>query len=279
MYSSLRFGRWSVALMVCAGCGLPVDETSVDDGGEHTAEARQALQLSLTSIMTLARNAGLPCSRLVLAGAVAMGESSGYTNAYHVNGPSSACPNGSVDRGLWQINNCYWDYSKACLYDAACNAGAMATVSNNGSYWGYWVAYTNGSYQSYLGAAQAAYDAGIPGCGSSPPPSGSSCSALGYTGTCVGNTSIWWQNGSCKVRDCASEGRSCGWISSSVGWGCLGGSSGSSTVNCSSLGYDGMCAVDDTLVWYESGACRWKHCPDSGRSCAWAGSIGYNCVW
>ena len=49
------------------------------------------------------------------------------------------------------------------------------------------------------------------------------CNDLGYIGTCVADVSLWYEDGACRVRDCESEGRGCGWISNSVGWGCLGG--------------------------------------------------------
>jgi hypothetical protein len=49
------------------------------------------------------------------------------------------------------------------------------------------------------------------------------CDDLGYVGTCLGDVSLWYENAACRVRDCASEDRECGWISNSVGWGCLGG--------------------------------------------------------
>lgn len=52
------------------------------------------------------------------------------------------------------------------------------------------------------------------------------CDDLGYIGTCLGDVSLWYENGMCRVRDCASEDRECGWISNSAGWGCLGGSGG-----------------------------------------------------
>ena len=75
-----------------------------------------------------------------------------------------------MDRGLWQINDCYWgNYSDACAFDPTCNAKAMAEISNYGQSFALWSAYTNGSYENYLSQAQAVYDAGIPGCSSGTP--------------------------------------------------------------------------------------------------------------
>lgn len=263
-----------------AGCLVGPDESGALEAIETDERALQG-QLSLTTIMTLAKNAGLPCSSLVVAGAVAMAESGGYPGAVNANGASSDCPGGSTDRGLWQINNCYWSYTDACAFDPACNAGAMSTISNRGASWSMWAAYNNGSYQAYLSAAQQAYNAGIQGCtsggGDPPPGSGTAtCDQLGYTGTCVGKVSVWSESNTCKVRNCGAEGRTCGWISSSVGYGCLGGTSGATTIHCSQLGYTGQC-MSNTLVWVEGGLCRTAYCPSSGRTCMWDGANGYNC--
>jgi hypothetical protein len=103
------------------------------------------------------------------------------------------------------------------------------------------------------------------------------CDALGYDGECRGETSVWSDGGRCLVRDCAAEGRTCGWIADGVGWGCLGGTEGASTFDCADVGYTGVCAADDTLVWAQGGACHAVHCPDLGQRCDWADAIGYDC--
>jgi astacin len=110
------------------------------------------------------------------------------------------------------------------------------------------------------------------------PTGAAQCDALGYDGECVGSTSIWSENGSCRVRDCASEGRTCGWIADGVGWGCLGGTEGATTFDCADVGYTGRCAADGTLVWVEDAACQSVHCPDRGKACGWDDAVGYNCV-
>jgi len=119
-----------------------------------------------------------------------------------------------------------------------------------------------------------------------PAESGAQCDALGYVGACYGETSMWTENGDCRVRDCVAEGRSCGWIDDNTGWGCLGGQEGASTFSCGALDYSGQCMADDTLVWVENGACRVEHCPSTGRVCGWddrpladgSGPIGNNCL-
>jgi hypothetical protein len=99
--------------------------------------------------------AGYPA--IVVAVAVALAESSCNPNAQNVNGPTSGCPNGSVDRGLWQINNCYHpDVSDACAYNAMCNAIAAYQISNGGTNWKPWATFLSGAYQRYIGAAESA---------------------------------------------------------------------------------------------------------------------------
>ena len=105
----------------------------------------------------VASRAGFSGDRLVTAVAVGMGESSCRPDAYLSNGPTKGCPNGSVDRGLWQINSCWHpSVSKSCAYDAQCNANAAYRISSGGANWKPWVAYTNGRYENYLDEARAA---------------------------------------------------------------------------------------------------------------------------
>ncbi|SDL76345.1 hypothetical protein SAMN05660642_00733 [Geodermatophilus siccatus] len=106
---------------------------------------------------TVASRAGFTGDRLVTAVAVGLGESSCRADAQNANGPTKGCPNGSVDRGLWQINSCWHpSVSKSCAYDAQCNANAAHRISAKGTNFKPWVAYTNGSYRKHLEAARAA---------------------------------------------------------------------------------------------------------------------------
>jgi hypothetical protein len=105
----------------------------------------------------VASRAGFSGDRLVTAIAVGMAESSCRPDAYLSNGPTKGCPNGSTDRGLWQINSCWHpSVSKSCAYDAQCNANAAYRISSGGANWKPWVAYTNGRYKNYLDEARAA---------------------------------------------------------------------------------------------------------------------------
>jgi hypothetical protein len=106
---------------------------------------------------SVASRAGFSGDRLVTAVAVGMGESSCRPDAQNSNGPTKGCPNGSVDRGLWQINSCWHpSVSTSCAYDAQCNANAAYRISAKGANFTPWVAYTNGSYRNHLDAARAA---------------------------------------------------------------------------------------------------------------------------
>ncbi len=101
--------------------------------------------------------AGFSGNGLVTAVAVGMAESGCSPTASNSNGPTKGCPNGSVDRGLWQINSCYHPtVSKNCAYDAQCNANAAYRISSGGSNWQPWVTYNNGRCKAYLDQARAA---------------------------------------------------------------------------------------------------------------------------
>jgi Lysozyme like domain len=69
--------------------------------------------------------------------------------------------NGSVDRGIWQINNeAHPNVSNACAYQAQCNGDAMWTISSGGRNWSAWTTYNSGAWESYIGDAQSALNNG-----------------------------------------------------------------------------------------------------------------------
>ncbi|MEV7231663.1 SH3 domain-containing protein [Polymorphospora sp. NPDC051019] len=110
-----------------------------------------------------ARAAGWTGENLVVAVAVALAESWCTAGAQNRNGPTAGCPNGSLDRGGWQINNCYHAWvSDACAYELYCNARAAHDIWG-WSGWTAWATYTNGSYRNYL--AEAREGVGNPGGG------------------------------------------------------------------------------------------------------------------
>jgi Lysozyme like domain len=108
----------------------------------------------------VARNVGYRTKqRLVTAVAVGMGESRCRTSVRHWSRPTAGCRNGSIDRGMWQINGCYHpEVSISCAYDAQCSAWAAYRISRHGTNWNPWSAYKNGHYRRYLGQARAAVD-------------------------------------------------------------------------------------------------------------------------
>jgi hypothetical protein len=72
-----------------------------------------------------------------MAAAIAMAESGGNSNASHTNS------NGSVDRGLWQINS---TNGSGSTFDVMTNARTAISMSNNGTNWRPWcTAYSDGA--------------------------------------------------------------------------------------------------------------------------------------
>ena len=113
--------------------------------------------LSAREVALLAKSVGVPDSQLIYCVAICFAESSGNTQATGYNGPTQGCPNGSRDRGLWQINDCYHpDVSDACAYDSGCNAKAMFAISNRGTNWNPWATWQSGAWLEYRSAAQSA---------------------------------------------------------------------------------------------------------------------------
>lgn len=103
---------------------------------------------------------GLRNRRAVVAVAVCLAESGGNDKATGHNGPTRGCPNGSRDRGLWQINDCYHPgVSDGCAYNPTCNGHAMLSISGNGANWRPWSTYNNGRYLRFVRqATQSVYD-------------------------------------------------------------------------------------------------------------------------
>jgi lysozyme-like protein len=78
-----------------------------------------------------------------IAEGVAMAESGGYQ--YAVDHDS----NGTVDRGLWQINSVHGHWSS---YNVTTNARAAKVISDDGRNWRPWVTYMTGAYRLHCGA-------------------------------------------------------------------------------------------------------------------------------
>lgn len=103
--------------------------------------------------------AGFRGEPLVTIVAIAMAESSCNPKAFHRNDDVAAldtCTD-SIDRGLHQVNTCaHPGVGDDCAYDAQCNADVAYTMSAAGTVWTPWVAYTGGSYRTFVDDARAA---------------------------------------------------------------------------------------------------------------------------
>jgi len=127
-----------------------------------------------------AAQAGFTGQGLRLAVAVGLAESGGNSTARGPNPPTPGCPTGSVDRGAWQLNNCYHpEISDVCADDLGCAAVETYRISAGGSDWTGWTTYTSGAYRAHLAAADqaiaalaAASVAGVPPGYGTPGPCG-----------------------------------------------------------------------------------------------------------
>jgi hypothetical protein len=99
--------------------------------------------LSADEIARVAAAAGFGKDEKTLATAVAvaLAESSGRTSAVS---PTGCC------HGLWQINVEVHPYTKVQMQDPAQNAAAAWKISNGGTNWKPWSAYTNGMYLLHM---------------------------------------------------------------------------------------------------------------------------------
>jgi hypothetical protein len=150
-----------VAAVTLTGCGLAACGGGPGSDGSEGLDLSGgggSTPLSMSQVLKYAQAAGVPYgSKLAMAGAIAAAESSLKPGESSTNGPTSGCPSGSVDRGLWQVNSCYHsEVSASCAYDPSCNAKAMAKISSDGSNWSPWSTYKNGAYKKYLSEAQKA---------------------------------------------------------------------------------------------------------------------------
>ncbi len=95
-----------------------------------------------SQIMNLWTRQGGSAQVANLAASVALAESGGNPSASNKNS------NGSIDRGLWQINSVHGALS---TFNPAANAKAAVKISSGGRNWRPWVAFTNGAYRRFLG--------------------------------------------------------------------------------------------------------------------------------
>lgn len=103
---------------------------------------------SYSQLMSLWEQAGGSKLNAAMAAAIAMAESGGNPNEAPVDA------NGTIDRGLWQINSSWGSMSS---FDPLTNARSAVTISKNGTTWRPWcTAYSDGACGTkggtYLGA-------------------------------------------------------------------------------------------------------------------------------
>ncbi|MFE9655919.1 RICIN domain-containing protein [Micromonospora sp. NPDC006431] len=132
-----------------AGVGVPTGTMAAAASAAATVCAKVAAKAGFSYTANVSTSAG-NVRQIVVAVAVAMAESSCNPSATGQNP-------GSIDRGLWQINN-YWhpEVSDACAYQVQCNANAAWNISNHGSNWTPWSTYNNGAWRNYLNTARDA---------------------------------------------------------------------------------------------------------------------------
>jgi hypothetical protein len=130
--------------------GVYVKNGSIVKGaiGGHSDHVHLALAqggvFSAAAMASLAGQAGFPKSVIPLAVAIALAESGGRANASNRNS------DGSIDRGLWQINSIHGGLS---TFNPLANARAAYSISGGGRNWNPWTVYRTGAYKKFLGRA------------------------------------------------------------------------------------------------------------------------------
>lgn len=113
----------------------------VPTGQGGSSLPRPGGRYSFSDLKTLWVNEGGDPSKASLAAAVALAESAGKPDAENHNG------DGSIDRGLWQINSIHGALSTK---DIRGNARAAIQISKNGTDWSPWVTFKNKDYKKFL---------------------------------------------------------------------------------------------------------------------------------
>lgn len=105
---------------------------------------------SYDQLVQYAQQAGFSSSSSLIIAAIALAESGGDPLKQHTN------VDGSIDRGILQINNVYHsEVSDSCAYNVACAFQAAYAISNGGTNFQPWVTYQTGAYQKYVSNAAA----------------------------------------------------------------------------------------------------------------------------
>lgn len=107
----------------------------------QAARFAQGGKVGYARLEGLWRAAGGSQRAQAIAAAVAMAESGGDPRALGRN------QDGSVDRGLWQINSVHGALS---VFDQVANAKAAVKISKDGTYWKPWTVYRTGAYRRFM---------------------------------------------------------------------------------------------------------------------------------
>ena len=131
-----------IAAALAAGLALAWYAHATTAPGRHAAAADAAVAVSgsggvldCAQLEQLWEEAGGPSSAAFLAAEVARAESGGNPDSTDDDG------NGTVDRGLWQINSIWGSES---TYSGLGNARAAVAISDGGTNWTPWVTYQRG---------------------------------------------------------------------------------------------------------------------------------------
>lgn len=145
----------SLVVILSAGVALPASAGAPPGGGDASLPAIVQPPKKCADASDKAGWAGLD---LVVATAVALAESGCDPAAASVNGPTQGCPDGSTDRGIFQINSCYHsEVSDACAYNRGCNArAAYAIWDNDHDSFNQWTVYIQRTFKSHLTEARKA---------------------------------------------------------------------------------------------------------------------------
>jgi len=132
----------AVASDASAGSGnvQTVSTTTAGNTGS-TQQVKGGGTYSYSQLEQLWIQAGGNPAKAAIAAAIAMAESSGNVNSTDYDS------NGTVDRGLWQINSSHGSQS---VYTPLKNAQSAVAISANGTNWQPWVTYQTGAYLKYL---------------------------------------------------------------------------------------------------------------------------------
>lgn len=113
--------------------------------------------LTTTEIVQLLSSKGFSETGLIIGSSIVLAESGGDTEALGHNVPDNNCPNGSLDRGIWQFNSCYHeDVSNDCAYNADCSTEKAYEVSKGGTDFHQWSTFTAGAHRRYVPQVMAA---------------------------------------------------------------------------------------------------------------------------